>query len=516
MFGIPGARDEGRSTPPAVILGLLVGAFIMLQCFLPLGTAIRIGVDEDFELSKATLCRHGYKLYTQIWSDQPPLYVSLLAGIQQHVSPGILGPRLLTSALTLLLLSSFFVLVLRASGLLAASLATGLLIASPGFLELSSSAMQELPALAPAVAALCVLLGPHGQSRVAELLGGALFAVALQMKLTGLVYLPLAVLILWLRSGEAAGVVRSGAARLRQPRSGSQARGALSRWQPAATGLAVFAAALALGFVALNWLTGNPLLIQLQQAWGAHFAGAKSFEYGSPAEHAFDWSVLLKNWDATLPALVGVAFLLRSIRQVRVATLPVAWLALTLVVFGTHKPWWAYYYVHNALPLCWCAGVGIGLALRRLSARRSSGLAVLLGLYALCALAWMGARLYLQESGIRQAPKLYSCLVLKEIERFKPFTTFIYSDQPIYSFHSGIPVPPRLAILSLKRFWTGDLTTARLVAELESVKPGLMLLANDSREVPFQALLNREYQLVYQEEAIRLYAHRGIAKKARY
>ncbi len=106
--------------------------------------------------------------------------------------------------------------------------------------------------------------------------------------------------------------------------------------------------------------------------------------------------------------------------------------------------------------------------------------------------------------------------MLKEIQRFKPFTTFLFTDQPIYSFHSGIPVPPRLAVLSLKRFWTGDITTAQLVAELDSVKPGLMLLANDTRELPYQELLNREYQLVYQDGANRLYAHRSIARKAKY
>jgi hypothetical protein len=63
----------------------------------------------------------------------------------------------------------------------------------------------------------------------------------------------------------------------------------------------------------------------------------------------------------------------------------------------------------------------------------------------------MGARVYLQETSIRQSPRLDSCLVLKEIERFKPFTTFLFAHDPIYSFHSGIPVPPHLAMISLKR-----------------------------------------------------------------
>ena len=505
---------------PAVLLGLLLAAFVLLQCFLPLGTAVKIGADEDFELSKATLCLKGYRLFTQIWCDQPPLYVSLLTAILKHISPGILGPRLLTSAFTLLLLASVFILVHRTSGLLAAGLATGMLIASPGFLELSSSAMQEIPALAPAVAALCLLLvGPHRRWLATEILAGALFAVALQMKLIGIVYLPLAVLLLWLRSSRGPQPVQCVGAQLsqsRSPDSESKAEAPISRWKRSATGMAVFAAALVVGFVALNWFTGNPLVVQLQQAWGAHFASARSLEHGSPEEHAFDWTVLLKNWDMTVPALLGSVLLLRSARPMNMGLLPLLWLALTLVVFGTHKPWWAYYYVHNALPLCWCAGVGIAQAFQLLRAKRNWVLAALLALYGLCATGWMGARLCLEEIGMRQAPKLCTCLVLKEIERFKPFTTFLFTDRAIYCFHSGIPVPPRLAVLSLKRFWAGDLTTAQLVAELESVKPGLMLLANDTRELAYQELLNREYQLVYQDGANRLYAHRSIARKAKY
>jgi hypothetical protein len=44
---------------------------------------------------------------------------------------------------------------------------------------------------------------------------------------------------------------------------------------------------------------------------------------------------------------------------------PLAWLALTFAVFGFHKPWWAYYYLHTAIPLCWCAGIGIAFLIGR-------------------------------------------------------------------------------------------------------------------------------------------------------
>jgi hypothetical protein len=197
------------------------------------------------------------------------------------------------------------------------------------------------------------------------------------------------------------------------------------------------------------------------------------------------------------------------------AWLPLAWLGLTMAVFSTHRPWWAYYYIHNALPLCWCAAVGLAATFEWAWAARGHAPALILGVFSLCALPWFGARLYLQESRIRHVPKLYNCRALKEIERFKPLQ-FMFADQPIYSFHSGIPVPPRLAILCLKRFWTGEMSNARLVTELEASRPGLMLLINDPGERCFQELLNNHYQLVYEDATSRLYVLKSIARKAPY
>src|SRR5439155_16056509 len=189
---------------PIAILSALLLVFVLLECLVPLLTAIQIGADEGFELTKATLSVKGHKFYTEAWNDQPLLHTSLITQVLKHLSPAVLGPRLVTPAFALVLLASVFLISHRISGLLAAILATTLLIASPGFLELGSSCMVEIPGLAPAVAGLCVLLaGRQSKLRVPEILAGVLFAVALQIKLIGVIYLPLAGLVLWLRQREA-------------------------------------------------------------------------------------------------------------------------------------------------------------------------------------------------------------------------------------------------------------------------------------------------------------------------
>jgi hypothetical protein len=172
--------------------------FFFLVSWVRLPPAIKIGADEGFELAKATLCLKGHALYTEIWNDQPPLDTVLVTEVLRHVSPSVLGPRLLSVGFAALLLSGVFLAAWRLNGLRVAGVAAGLLLVSPGFLELATSVMQEEPALAPVVLALGVLLGhKSGQRGWTAILAGLLFAVGLQMKFIGALYLPLVGFILW-------------------------------------------------------------------------------------------------------------------------------------------------------------------------------------------------------------------------------------------------------------------------------------------------------------------------------
>jgi len=259
----------------------------------------------------------------------------------------------------------------------------------------------------------------------------------------------------------------------------------------------------------------------LKQSWAAHFASTKSFEYGSPSDHPFEWSILLKNWDTTLPVILGIIVCLRQVRRNALLIIPVAWFVLTLVVFGIHKPWWSYYYVHNAVPLCWCAAIGIEAVVKQWARgdARPPWFAVGTAAAGLCAAGiavWMGARVCLQISKIRSSPQIYSSLVIKEVERYNQFTKFIYTDEPAYSFHTGIPMPPSLAVLTLKRLWSGEMTNARIVEELRTSQPGVLLLKNQTQELPFSDWMNAEYRLVYQDGRHNLYAHKSIVGKVKW
>lgn len=530
----------------AIVVAILLGTFLLLQSCVPLRTAVQIGADEGFEVVKATLCTHGHKLYSEVWNDQPPLHTFLVTQVLKQVTPAILGPRLVTTAFTAILLTCVFVVTCRISGLLTGVLTSALLIASPGFLELSSSCMLEIPALSTALVGLTVLLVlPRTKWYAAECLSGVLFGIAALMKLVPLYLLPLAALILWLRWREgrpSLGVSASASSNRLKPEfpkdSPSASWMSSTLWNPLRS---LFVPSLLIGvsliasFALADWLIERgAYLVHFQQSWFSHFGAAKSFEFGSPAEHAFEWSILLKNWDVTAPSVIGICVLSARLRKSRAAVLPLLWLTLSLIVFTNHKPWWSYYYIHIATPLCWCAAVGVESVCAALSKRvvelgraerkrrkrvrfngwRTAGAYAPVGLFVLCAVVWMGARVYLQVASIRNSPQLYTALVLKEIERLKPFTHWMYTDQLVYSFHADIPMPPPLAVVPLKRLWTGEMTNTRIAAEMSRFRPEIILLRNDTREVPFQQLLDTEYRMIYQDDRQRLYADRATIKRA--
>src|SRR5207245_1375631 len=338
-----------------------------------------------------------------------------------------------TSAFSVVLLTGLFFVCLRVSGVLVAAIATLLVIASPGFLELSSSCMVEIPALAPAVAALAVLMSsrfnnePTAETQRAQRkerlwsilsigVAGVLFCISFQIKFINIVLLPVAALILWLRMG----VFKVQTSEFGAEECKKRDRSSFVK------SLLIFGSSLVVTFLAITFAMGaDGYWLQLKQSWAAHFASTKSFEYGSPNDHPFEWNTYLKNWDTTIPAIIGIVVCFASLKF-KVQTLkfrkegdrrstesflvlqegallliPVAWLALEAVIFGFHKPWWSYYYVHNAVPLCWCAAIGIAAMIQRLSIRRRISAIALASICGLVIAGWMGARVYLQISTIR-------------------------------------------------------------------------------------------------------------------
>src|ERR1044071_6990881 len=137
-----------------ICIALILTLFFGLHAIFPLRTAVQIGGDEGFELAKATLCLDGYKLYDQVWNDQPPLHTAIIGSVMalefkvqrskfKARPPSPLGPRLVSVFFGAVLIASLFSIARKLNGLFVAVTACPMLICSPGFLGLSASCMLE-------------------------------------------------------------------------------------------------------------------------------------------------------------------------------------------------------------------------------------------------------------------------------------------------------------------------------------------------------------------------------------
>jgi hypothetical protein len=514
------AIERFRGWPKASLwLLVLLVLFGLAQWSLPLRTAVQIGADEGFELAKVTLCLHGHQLYTEVWNDQPPLHTFLVTQLVKYVSHSVLVPRLVTSFFTVIMLISMFLLVLRFSGLAAAVIAVAILLASPGFLELSASCMLEIPALAMAVGALCVLANWPAGKALPVVVAGVLFGAAILIKLISLIWIPLAVLLICQRmtaSRPDAGSVALFPSLFSTLKSPSFIRHSL-----------LFMGALAAAALAIDWLVDDGAFwLNFQQSWQSHFSAATSSAYGSASEHRFDWMIFLRNWDTTIPAVIGGIFALSKIKTNASLIMPMVWLLWSLLVFSNHTPWWPYYYIHLALPLSWMAALGfLWLSENRLakappiSKRRTKPKqrvpVALTELLCLGACMWMVARVYYEMIGVKTQPKTFSSLVIMETQRYRPYAHWLYADDIALSYYADIPMPPSLAVVPLKRLWSGGMTGDLLAEEFDRYRPELAILNNAAPPVPFHDLLDSNYRLVYQDDRYQLFASTNIIRQAR-
>jgi len=320
---------------------------------------------------------------------------------------------------------------------------------------------------------------------------GGLVAVALQIKLTAAVVVPaLAVELLF---GTPAATRTSW---LRE------AAWALTIWGGTAAG--VFAGLVAtFGAVPLGIL------------WGTHFSTQMLTHAGGSLGLAL-WPRLL--WCAHPEAFWGtVAALVVLVwrRHWRRLAFPLVWLFTVALVHVCHRPWWPFYYLHFAVPLAWLSGYGIA-ELFRVAWANAAGRAFrvrlqtygcLAGGSLLLALvtAYGGDRLWSEAERIHSLPRVEESGLVAKMRQYADRTRWVYTRETIYPFHAGLLVVPELAVLSKKRFWSGQITDEQIWATVRRYRPEQLLLDGRPREPTVQDVVKANYTPVYQDGVNVLY-----------
>ena len=169
--------------PLAFALGMLL--------FFPFRFRFEFDFDEGVNLIKAMLSMQGYELYSDVWSDQPPVLTALLASVFRVLGLNVNAGRLLILGFSTLALISAMDYLQRKWGILQAILGMILIITLPFYTKLSVSIMIGLPSIALAMLAFIGLSRWHEDNRNRWLILSAVFlALSVMIKIWTVILAP--------------------------------------------------------------------------------------------------------------------------------------------------------------------------------------------------------------------------------------------------------------------------------------------------------------------------------------
>jgi 4-amino-4-deoxy-L-arabinose transferase-like glycosyltransferase len=481
--------------------------FAFLYLFYPFRNVFQFDLDEGINLMKAMLVVHGYPLYTQIWSDQPPLFTHILAisfrifGMQVNVARMVV---LAFSALLIWGLSQYLRSVWGFWSMLAGIIFVSVL---PYYFTLSVSTMIGLPSITFAVLALASLTAWHQKKHTLWLVISAiLLGLSVLTKLWTGIFAPIFL----------AGIFLD---RFTQSEKAE-------RWRATLRALLAWGIALALTCLVVLALTVKPsqlLQVFVQQLLAPHFtARASTIETDSIVYSSLN-SYLELIWSFFFLAAIGVIMAVRSRRWLSMYLL--AWAIFAYSLLNLVAPVWYHQQMLLTIPTAGLCAVAAGEIVNQLIRWwQSRKFHLFDGVLFIGAIIGTGVVLFNHFLPLAPAFVLdpnfafqptdkppREMQVVYEIQKYAPQTHWMATDLPMYAFRADILVPPEMAVVSKKRLVAGDFSDQELVAIIRKYNPELIML--DRFNYPgVQETLDASYEMQYTRFDSRLYVRNDINK----
>ncbi|MCX5707825.1 MAG: glycosyltransferase family 39 protein [Candidatus Omnitrophica bacterium] len=460
-----------RKTGPAILF--ILGALILLLLLnAAMKNTFEFDPDEGTYLVIAKLSLQGFKLYSQIWNDQPPLFTELLSSWFRIFGASAYSGRFFNLIFSLFLLWGLYRIIKLRSGSSAALAAGIFLILSQGFLRLGISIMPGLPSLTLAVLSLySATIYSGSKSKPALFISSAFMAFALATKFSSIILAP----SVFLEIGRAE-------EKTDRPFPARPKNFILPFFWLISS--LVFYICFMWPYFYLN------LNLFAEQLFSPHLA-----KLNIPgADFNVIFAQLLLDYDLVLLGAVAVFTNLRSGAR-RNILLPAVWLGLAITCFVIHRPIWYHYYLLVSIPLCWLAAVALGQFLERKNGKNPKRFLYYLS-FALVVLAmaripfkFIDGCLILKEPPIGEEKR-----ILDLISKFKKDGQWMFTDLSIFAFSSNILVPPETAVLTQKN----PPTTKLAASVLKKYKPELILLG---RFTDYDRQMISEIQKDYRKES---------------
>jgi MFS family permease len=456
--------------------------------------------DEGINLEKALLLLRGYRLYDDIWSDQPPILTHLLTIVLRLFGLRVNAGRLLVLLLVCALIWAYFRFIQTVWGSFHAIAGAFLLVLLPEFPNLSVAVMVGLPAIAFAVISLYFLARWHQGRQGWYLILSALF-LALSV-LTKIFTAFLAPIFL-------AGILIDIYAKRRQS----------SGWKKALLPAVLWAGSFGLILLVLGLVLVGPH--NLSQLLEVHISARSVEAYTGDPSLTLAWHLQFARFIFIL-AIPGLIY--TSLSRRWLFLYPAAWMVGAYLLLSRHYPVWYHHQLLVTIPAACLGAAACGeviqdsvnlLRRRRLDLRSLfSVLCLALVAYLLwvrAPIAWVpfNSRPSLVSPGLKETSE--QAHFLNQMSKYAPETNWVVTDTPIYAFWAKLPVVPPLAVFTDKRLYTGDLSDEEVLRIIQNYFPEQMLFTQYSSPL-LDRYLEANYRLVYSQGDARLFVRDDVAE----
>ena len=464
-------RYDVQAVLPALLLPICV-------CLLgPWWSTYQLHTDEGFNLMKAALVANGYRLYDQIWDDQPPVLTLILAAVHWTFPFKVAASRAIILGFASVLLWSLFRIIRRSDGVLAAWIAITALGTSHLFLGYSVSVMIGLPAIALAVCAIDqAMVGTSEQKLQRYVLSGLLFGLSLQIKMFTALMLPSLI-----------------CAVLCMPKASARTDRRHVRDITLTLGVALAT------FLSIAVVMREPLLAQL---FVPHLmTGQAATRYSENHGWVYLGRLLASEPILLVLGTAGiVATLIRPRQLYGTRLIPFLWLCISLVAFANHRPVFLHHIPMMLVPLAWFGGSAVRTGVSWLATIGASRLQRDSLVFAMV--------MVLITVGVWAAPGFGNGIVTEdpvasataEFRKYSIAESWVVTDLPMAAYRAGVLVPPELAVFSGKRWYNGYLSTKLIISVIRDRRPSQVMFRLLPVDPELEHFLNNSFYVRWSAE----------------
>ncbi|MFH1191195.1 MAG: glycosyltransferase family 39 protein [Candidatus Omnitrophota bacterium] len=431
-------------------------------------------MDEGIDSIKSLLHLNGFRLYKEIWSDQPPLFTVILSFWYKIFGASFYYGRILVLFFCAFLILAFYLAIKNLHGRIGAFAGCLFLMMSLSYLRLSVSIMLGLPALALAMASIYYgALYAKSKLKYPLILSGIFMALSLQTKFFTVPLIP---------------IIALGIGRARK---------------------------LWLAVVFLTYLTITIIFfypdfhLLIPQLVKPHFTLLNSSNQHLPVIYA----MLLQDYDIALLALCGIILSIK--KRGWGFLMPFSWLLLNSAMLLIYKPVWYHYYPLISIPICWLAAISVSsfFSLRAsqcwLPKKNTSDiwdvlLRWLTAILLILSITLLPSKYHRMRNSLQGETSIQESQILKLLLKYKPNTRWIFSDIPTFAFSTGMLIPPEIAVTTVKRKFTNEDAGDYFVNILQKYKPEQILISSSYGYSPrIISFIRENYIKIYDDYVLK-------------